>query len=468
MRTFILLLLITLSSQIFAQETAPIGPPWTAMCESMDKPYFALAVPEAGCRQQFLGVYNSTEDLDQIHSWMKEHRSCFKEWAHYSWMGAFYNDLKMAELSWLHQLYFADLRLQDDTICSDRSCYAESVRSLVESGLDGSISPEAVQYTNQFLDIVEQNTAFDDEMKKAFDSVTPLCLYHMNTQCIRAMKQALTWMYPRSYKLNNTPPESITFSMLGFYREVFRDSQTQKFASQWALHLIDIIENKSYADGELESLYEMGLRFFEGDQDRFWKFMIVYSTRGAAWITGYKLAHEDNKPLFAAMMVISAAMPVLDAYDGVFGRGWSYPSVIDTTCYQPKPYHYWMSAGFAYLLGKEGYTKTTSRLVSRLLGAGYEFASTTMGRDPDEVFFLPTYHPNVNRMRREIAHHYLGAMFGSSLEPSNQPSFDETLARIMNKSKPLPDISDAQMAEDIKDPLRRWKYWSDLIGYYFQ
>src|SRR5690606_5927022 len=139
--------------------------------------------------------------------------------------------------------------------------------------------------------------------------------------------------------------------------------------------------------------YPMMVRHFEGDYDRIWKFLIVYATRGAGWATGYKLVGVDNQPMFAAMMVVSSAMGYLDTAWFPTGRAWSYAGATENTCFQPKPYHYWMTGGFAYLLRQEGYTVRTAKQVARLLGAMYEVASDTMGRDPDRVFFVPTYDP---------------------------------------------------------------------------
>jgi hypothetical protein len=372
----------------------------------------------------------------------------------------------MTRLAYQHQLYLVDDRLLHDTSCTDEACSAAHIEALLERGLTGEIGAEAAAATNAFLDAVEADTEYKDKMDKAYAAVTPICLLHADLGCVGAMRKALDWMYPHGYVLPDGSKEHTTFSMLAQYRSVFADATTQRYASDLALRVLHRLSRGDLGVDADDALYGEGLDAFHGDVDRFWRFMVVYSTRGAAWATSYRLAQPDNQPLFAAFMVISAAMGRLDLAFADRDAAWSYTPRFATSCYQPKPYHYWMTAGFAYLLRQEGYGARTSRLVARLLGAMYELGSTTMGRRPDDVFFAPTFDTVVNRTRREVVHHALGADLGlAPREPPTQ-SFDATYRAVLDASKPLPALSEAEMRERIKDDATKWKYWTDLVGYY--
>jgi hypothetical protein len=446
----------SLASSKAIADAVPVGPPWTDVCAPMEHASFRQIFTSDQCQRDFDAAF-ATLDVTGTRAWMSDHRLCFKEWDHFSWLAFLKHDSKMARLAWEHQLELARERLEE-----------ADVVALLERGTTQEISPEAVAHTRSFLDQVELDQSFKDEMDQAQAAVTPICLYHLDPQCISAMNKALGWMYPRSYKVPGPPVQWFTFSMLPEFRSVFSDTETQRSASRLALEARRLVETAPDERLDADDLYSLGLRAFNGDADRFWRFMIVYATRGAAWATASKLAHQDTKPLFAAFMVLSAAMGVLDTDAMASGSPWSYGPGAHSTCFQPKPYHYWMSAGYAYLLRREGYGERTARLVSRLLGAMYELGSTTMDRDPTAVFFVPTFDTIVNRARRELTHHYLGAEFGlaaGSAAPTQD--FDATFLEIMEASEPLPVLSDEEMATRIADNQTKWSYWTKLTGYYF-
>jgi hypothetical protein len=460
----VLILILSFALPALAQEQIPKGPPWNQMCEEFSgngiRPIFA----SDACQEEFLDVYHRLSREKDIHTWMLEHRSCLHEWAHFSWLAVFMNEEKMSRLAWYHQMYLAKSRFLGGNSCDGDSCNADAVRAALQIGLTTEVDQAAIDHTNEFLDKVKQDTAFKDKMDKAYRAVDAICLYHGNFECKAAMKSALDWMYPHSYKLGSIPEETITFSMIETTRSVFTDTKIQKYASRFALELMKQIENRNTHLSE--SFYEMGLKAFDGDAERFWRFIVVYATRGSAWATGYPMVAEKNKSTFMALMVISSAMSVFDFHFGVHGEGWSYGNIATNTCYQPKPYHYWMTAGFSYFLTKSGYSVATAKLVARLMGALYEVGSTTVGRVPDEVYFVPTFHSKVNRARREITHHFLGAEFGTRPDPSTYMAFDQNISEFLQASRPLPDISDEEMTQKIKDPMTRWQYWTRLTGFY--
>ncbi len=446
-------LVVVLGLAFLALGAAP-RPPWQAVCAATEAETLRHLFASPECRAGFFAVYD-VSDVAETHAWMVENRSCFKEWAHFAWIAYAANDSKMADLAWEQQLHMARERVGGD------------VEATLVRGEATSIGSEAAELTSAFLDEVEENTAFQEQMETALAGARPLCLLHLNPiECPAAMTTALNWMYPRSYRLSREPPEAMTFSMLAATRAVFTDTLTQRYATRMALHLLRAIasgEDRAVRD---EAFYPMAVRFFEGDYDRLWNFIAVYSTRGAAWATAHRMVHADNQPLFAAMMVISSAMGLLDTRMAGEGAVWSYVDASESTCFQPKPYHYWMAGSFAYLLRKEGYSEYTSKQVARLLGAIYEVGSTTMGRDPDEIYFVPMFDPKVNRVRREISHHVLGSEVGISFREPATPAFDGVLDRLMQESEPLPDYSEAEMREKIEDKPTRWRLWTGVTGFY--
>ena len=459
----LLLACLSASSLAFGQQTAPTGPPWQETCDPMEQDSFREVFTSAQCETDFLDAV-ATLSTSNANAWMTQHRSCFHEWAHFTWLAFSRHDAKMAAVAWAHQLSLITERLATAPNCQDDACTAQAVDDLLTRGQTRAISEEAKAHTAEFLQSVTTSTKYDASMQKAFAAVTPICLYHLDVPCIGAMNKILTLMYPRSYVWSG---EGFTFSMIPIVKEIFGDDLMQKYATRLALDLLHSAPEIGGLPKDPSAIYTLGMRDFEGDSDRFWKFMMVYATRGAAWATAFNLAHEDTKPLFAAFMIVSAAMGVLDTSAADSGSAWSYGPNTTATCFQPKPYHFWMAAGYAYLLKKDGYSDITSRRVARLLGAMYELGSTTMERDPDAVFFVEPYETIVNRTRREVTHHALGAAFGLAPGQSSEQNFDESLAKVMNSAIPLLTMSADEMRAKIRDLPTKWRYWSELTGFYY-
>lgn len=431
----------------------------------MEREGFSQAFESPACQADY-EAYLSGHSAEETHAWMKAHRGCFHEWTGFAWIAFSQADTKTAEIAWRQQLHVGDQRLLG--ACGDHECEVAAVAAELARAETVEIGAATKAHTEAFLDEVALNQKYADRMTKAYGAVEGICLYHLSVECISALRQAFDWMYPRMYDAEgDVGIEHFTYSMLPFYREVFEDTLTQRYAARWAARLLDAVESGEFRNPRgMPALFAMGRAAFAGDEDRFWKFMIVYATRGAGWATAHRMVTDENRPVFLAQMVISAAMGVIDTAWAAAGAAWSYAGDKDSTCFQPKPYHFWMAGGFAYLLRKEGYSARTSELVARLTGALYEVASDTVGRDPDEVFFLPPFDQKVSRQRRELTHHYLGAQFG--LDTTAALDFDATLGRFMEASQPLPSMSEEDMREAIATPATRWRLWTRLTGYYLR
>jgi hypothetical protein len=441
------------------------APPFYDACRGLESSSFRQAFTSEQCRAEFNDKFANSTSAQMV-DWMRGNRSCMREFAHFTWIAAVVDDLKMADIGLLQQSSVALERLYPEYDCVGSECGLEKLRVALESSRGSIISSETQNHTNAFLDMVEEDQKFKPMMDKAYSSVNAVCLYHANLECPRAMRQALDWMYPRSYSVNELTKESMTYSMLRFYREVFLDSRTQDYLIELAVRVIDQMIEYQNGGKEPQALFELAAEIFGDDVEKMWLAMAVYATRGAAFATGYKMVTAENRGGFAALMLISAAMNWFDRRLLHTGNAWSYAQNTHTTCYQPKPYHFWMAASFAFLLRREGYSEKTAVLVSRLLGAMYEAGSTTYGRRPDDVFFVPTFDPIVNRARREIAHHAAGADFGIAFRQKSQIDFDLELSGFLDRSKDLPQISEEQMRQRIESPLDRWRLWTDLMGFY--
>ncbi len=421
------------------------------------------------CQKKFLD-YQKTHTAWETSRWLMENRGCLQQWSNFAWLAAARRDPAMAELTWIQQLVFVESRAVGSggsQGCDSRQCLETKAKALFERGLTQKISDEDKALLNSELDRAQKDTTFKDRMQKALDTAGAICAYHQEgLECTNAMTTALKWMYPYAYTGPNSGPggsDSGTVSMLSFMREVFADDLIQKYASRLALRVMDSVAASSIPTNE--NLYQLGLEAFEGDEARLFKFLAVYATRGAAWGALYQIAGPTNRPLLGAFMVVSVAMTVLDSRLLPDGRAWSYGPGQSTTCYQNKPYHYWMTASFSHLLLKAGYSEHVALFVSRLLGAMYEVGSDTFGRNPDEIYFLPTFDPKVSRVRREIVHHLSGARFGLAPGPQAQP-FDQLFAKSLACSQPLPKMSESEMKQKIKNDVTRWQYWTSLTGFY--
>jgi hypothetical protein len=463
MKSFVFWIASTISVPIFADQ--PPTPPFYESCLGLESASFRQAFTSDECKSKFESEFAQSTSAQMV-DWMRGNRQCMREFAHFSWIAAVVDETKMAEVALLHQASIALERLYPELNCDGSDCGLKEFRQAIAASRGTTISAKTQQHTNAFLDVVESDQKFKPMMDKAYSSVNVICLYHTNLECPRAMRQALDWMYPRSYSLSEATKESMSFSMLKFYREVFLSEPTQDNLIELALRVIDQIEQRKLSNVEPIAFFELATEVFGADIDQLWLAMTVYATRGAAFATGYQMVTAENRGGFAAMMLISAAMNWFDRQLIGNGRTWSYASETTSTCYQPKPYHFWMSASFAYLLRRQGYSAQTSVLVSRLLGAMYEAGSTTYGRQPDEVFFVPMFDPIVNRTRREIAHHAAGADFGIGFQSQSPIDFDSELNGFLERSRPLPQLSEEEMRKRIESPLDRWRLWTDLVGFY--
>lgn len=258
-------------------DVRPAGPPWTEVCQDFEKESFPLVFTGAQCQADFTAFF-AEHTAAETHAWMKERRACFHEWAHFAWISFAQHSPKMAELAWRQQLFVTEQRLLGGT-CADHACAVASVRTELGRAETLTIGAETQAHSRAFLDGVETDRKYEAQMNKAYAAVQPLCLYHLNLECVGALRQALDWMYPRMYAPDIVPAEHFTFSMVSFHRAVFADALTQKYAARLALQLLDAVERGARP----APLHETGLAAFAGDQERFWNFMIVYATRGAAW-----------------------------------------------------------------------------------------------------------------------------------------------------------------------------------------
>lgn len=419
-----------------------------------------------GTLEQFINLAN-TKPATEVVTWLGMKKACMRGRPLMPWLSFMIPSEKIAKVAWLYQLYltsetmnlsrgryFQSARFQD---------YFQSVRNLLVKGQTAQVTEASKAYTARVQASAKQNKDYKKMMDEAYGNVNALCLYHKSLQCRKALKQALDWMYPREIR-NSKFRWTGTFSLVDHYGYVFNDSKTMQYASNLALYLLDFVGSGRSQRMKIPEFYELGVKFFQGDMDRFWTFMGFMATRGSSFTLMYPIAHQDTKPLFASLMVISATMSLLDTLWLPTGTSFSYAKGNKNTCHQGKPYHYWMSGAYSYLLARQGYSKRTSILVARLLGAMYEVSSRTYGRQPEAVFFAETFAPVVMRSRREIIHHQLGSEIG--IRGSHPQNFDSAMKRVIDNVQPIPQMPVDELRKKLQDPLTKWRYWTGLMSYY--
>jgi|GEM_PF-1577173 len=463
-----LLVAVSFTLSLFGMAHAQEYPraPFFAACENMEASSFSRIFSNSSCEQEFISTL-STSTSAEVVRWLRSKRTCVREFAHFSWLAATVIDAKLQSVSWLQQLTLIGERLFPEKVCPDGVCNEQVIESYLTAMRGQPISDETKKHTNDFLAVVEQDQKFKPMMDKAYEAVIPICAYHSSLGCQSAMRWLLDQMYPRSYStIINGYKESFTFSMVPSYRKVFTDELTQDRIIAAALIALQLSRQNLDRQTNHSVFFDIMASAFVGEEQRLWDVLTVLATRGAAWATATDMVRNDNRGTFAALMVLSAAMPLLDQRGLAQSKAWSYIADATTTCYQPKSYHFWMAASFARQLHNSGYSHHTAELVPVLLGAMYESGSTTYGRQPDDVFFVTTFDPIVNRTRRELTHHRLGAKWSIRPETLEKLSFDRELELFFYRSSALPNVSTEEMRRMISSPLKRWQLWTDLVGFY--
>jgi hypothetical protein len=155
--------------------------------------------------------------------------------------------------------------------------------------------------------------------------------------------------------------------------------------------------------------------------DRTWRFMSIYSTRGAnigPTIAAFTPPGGDSVPIAGIFAILAHGTGILDA------RGlrlkqpmFSYPKGVRSTVDNSKPYHFWLSAYLARVSGGAVKNPEAGKDAAWIAQLGYQMKSMTNGRDPNRAFVVDPYDAANNKIRLDLTYAAAGAHYGkNSLE----------------------------------------------------
>lgn len=242
------------------------------------------------------------------------------------------------------------------------------------------------------------------------------------------------------------------------------------YAAEMALKRAEFIEPSELKPGTVfddlvEGYRRQGLNEKTAINHAF-EIMGFYASRGASTSAYWMIFHHGNRHLGLALQVLSSVIQRIDlkiintAQNHLQRHLYSYPGVMKTKCYFPKPYHFWMPAYYAHILREKKIPKITAYTVPFLLSVGYQFNSKTDGRDPKKVFFNPLYDSYNNMIRNDLALAQAGVSFGSNPYSRYTIALDAGVRRIINHAQPFIKISDEKMNLLIQQPEIRRSLWN--------
>jgi hypothetical protein len=193
-----------------------------------------------------------------------------------------------------------------------------------------------------------------------------------------------------------------------------------------------------------------------------WKWMAIYSTRGASFQKFYQFLHERQLGLGLAILAASSGASALDQYryadKRTMAKSYTLPELLSTSCYYGKPYHFWMSAYFTRRLDREGYGARGGALAAYVTGALYEFGSDTRGRDPRRGVTDAVDSPYGKWIKTNLFFNAMGVRFGQEMaKPEHRRAgrldTDRLFERFLDHSLPtevLPNRIESPMVENEK------------------
>ncbi|MCM0607148.1 MAG: hypothetical protein KA715_13745 [Xanthomonadaceae bacterium] len=146
-----------------------------------------------------------------------------------------------------------------------------------------------------------------------------------------------------------------------------------------------------------------------------WEALAILSTGGPninLRLRGFSSSFKDTRKYTGIFFqILALGVSVLDASAQIrFQQLYSIPKNVKISFDNSKPYHFWMTAFHA--------RKTSSALAAWLSQLGYQFKSTTIGRDPKRAFIVDAFGDENNKIRLDLALAAQGAAFGSESQKS--------------------------------------------------
>jgi hypothetical protein len=281
--------------------------------------------------------------------------------------------------------------------------------------------------------------------------------------CTKALRRLGAIMHPKAY-------DGFVYSMFDLYEEFLTDVRYAQALPRLALKIRerlrraeagDIATDGFYLTDTIASFAETGASHAESVEYA-WKWMAIYSTRGASFQKFYQLLHERQLGLGLALLAASSGASALDQYrhrdPRSMMKSYTLPNAFPTSCYYGKPYHFWMSAYFTRRLEREGYGARGGALAAYATGALYEFGSDTRGRDPRRGVIDAVDSPYGRWIKTNLFFNAMGVRYGREMvKAENQRALrletDPLFERFLEDSLPtemLPSRIEASMVENEK------------------
>jgi hypothetical protein len=188
-----------------------------------------------------------------------------------------------------------------------------------------------------------------------------------------------------------------------------------------------------------------------------WKFLALYSTRGASAMPLYLAADNVNKSVFISTALVASMISYLDGYSlkAKSAKIYSLPKMVTTSCDYTRPYHFWLAAYLAHELQKKGYSKAATFKAVHLSETLYEqFSTTYTKKSPDKVIASSLHNFYNVETQKNIAFNDAGAFF--ELEPNQQVNLDDSIRTMYSSAKDAPLSSLGSLLGGVSDALKQY------------
>jgi hypothetical protein len=277
--------------------------------------------------------------------------------------------------------------------------------------------------------------------------------------CTKGLRELLTDTQP--YII-----ESSAYAELGLFEEFLTDPIYARVLPRLALRVIGRIGAETEGNFSTGDFYSDTLASFgeivkdpKAAANYAWKWIAIYSTRGASFGALTALLHDRQLGLGISILQVSTGMSYLDSLRHGANRGsYSIPAKIKTDCFFGKPYHFWLSAYFARKIRLEGAKREPSTLAAFLTGAFYEYGSQTAGRDPTRALTDPSDGQYPKWEKINLYFDALGARFGWDAEDRSAKEIDHDDA-LVEALKENPLLSKVEIFQKQTKDQIRYLYW---------
>ncbi len=365
---------------------------------------------------------------------------------------------ELREIAFYHNLLFKKYGLED--LSSLHRYFNETLSTEIE--IDHSDTFEIISNKFKSGEKFSQLSATNLQTAAISFAYDPINVFSTT----KGLKKIQAWMLPKKIMTETGLPA--TYSLEDIVEKIATDKVYWRAAAGAAKKILKRIETGNPGGKLFDDLYssftELGLSESEA-YNRTWDLIALYATRGASIGESLIDLSAELKPLAISMSTIGVGMNLLDAQLFEIGKNYSYPSSLNVSFDNGKPYHFWMTAYFARRLALEVGNVKSAALSAYLADLGYQMRSTSAGRDPNRFATISTFDPANNKIRLDLVYASAGARFGahSATTLATTPfNLDEGLRTILEKATPYEPITSIQEIGKIWEGIgvrgyARWK-----------